>query len=274
MGTLEGKVAFITGAARGQGRSHALKLASEGADIIAVDILHDLDLVNYPQSNEDDRLETVRGVEALGRKIVFEQADVGDFDQLRRAFESGYDALGRVDIVLANAGVHAVTIGEEEDPVAIFNETLRVNLLGVRNTVKVAVQRMIDQNEGGSIVITSSTQGRSGRGYDGSAAMEGYTASKHGVVGLMRNYANWLAKYNIRVNTIHPTGVDTTFINNDAVMGWINGDASNAGALSNLLDVPVLQPEDISDAVAWIVSPGAKYVTGTTLPVDAGFLVR
>ncbi|WOC12183.1 mycofactocin-coupled SDR family oxidoreductase [Gordonia sp. MP11Mi] len=274
MGSLDGKVAFITGAGRGQGRSHAVRLAAEGADIIAVDVLGPLDLVNYPQSNDEDRAETIRLVEEQGRKIVFNKADVGNFDQLKAAFDDGYDKLGRVDIIMANAGVYAVAIGEEKDPVAIFMETIRVNLLGVRNTVHVAVDKMIEQGDGGSILMTSSTQGTSGRGADGSAAMEGYCSSKHGVVGLMRAYANWLAKHNIRVNVIQPTGVDTTFINNDAVAAWITGDASNAGALSNLLDVEIMQPEDVSEAVAWLASPAAKYVTGILLPVDAGFGVR
>ncbi len=273
MGMLEGKVAFITGAARGQGRSHAVRLAQEGADIIAVDLCKQVDSVKYPMSTPEDLAETVRLVEELDRRIIASEADVRDPGALNAAVADGVAKLGRVDIVLANAGIAAMS-AVEEDPLAAFHDTIAINLFGVRNTVHAAAQIMIDQGDGGSIVITSSTQGLTGRGGGGSGAGDGYVAAKHGVVGLMRSYAHWLAPHNIRVNTIHPTGVATPMIMNDVIGELIAANPTMADAMANLMPVPVVEAVDISNAVLYLVSDMGRYVSGVTLPVDAGFIVK
>jgi SDR family mycofactocin-dependent oxidoreductase len=272
MGKLNGKVAFITGAARGQGRSHAIRLAQEGADIIAVDLCDQIDTVAYPMATPEDLAETVRAVEALDRRIVSQVADVRDLAALRAAVTAGEAELGGVDIILANAGI-APQGGPEPDREATFRSIIEVNLVGVWNTVEAAVPHMIEQRSG-AIVLTSSTQGLKGTGGDGSASMGGYAASKHGVVGLMRSFSHWLAAYNIRVNTVHPTGVNTPMIMNEVMGEYISAHPEVAEAAKNLLDVPYVEPIDISNAIAFLVSDEARYVTGVTFPVDAGFNVR
>ena len=200
-GKLEGKVAFITGAARGQGRSHAIRLAQEGADIIAVDICAQIASVAYPMATPEDLAETVKAVEALDRRIVARQADVRDEDGLRAAFEAGAAELGPVDIVLANAGIAPMSLGEELHQA--WQDVIDVNLTGVFNTVEIAIPSMIERGAGGAIVLTSSTAGITGIGGPSRGGL-GYTASKHGVVGLMRSYANSLAPHRIRVNSVAP----------------------------------------------------------------------
>lgn len=273
MGKLEGKVAFITGAARGQGRSHALRLAEEGADIIAVDICRQVDSVPYPMATPDDLAETVQAVEALDRRIVAREADVRDPAALQAAVDAGIAELGRVDIVLANAGIASTRV-EEPDPLEAFNDTIAINLAGVRHTVHAAVPRMIEQGAGGAIVLTSSTQGLTGRGGNGSGGLDGYVAAKHGVVGLMRSWANWLAPHSIRVNSVHPTGVATPMIENDNMQLVMDAWPDMINAMSNPMPVPMIEAIDISNAIAWLVSDDARYVTGVTLPVDAGFCVK
>ena len=273
MGKLEGKVAFITGAARGQGRSHAVRLAQEGANIIAVDINEQIASVPYPMSTPADLEETVRLVEALDRRIVSVQADVRDRAALDAAVAKGVAELGPIDIILANAGI-APMGGDVADDAQAFRDVIEVNLIGVANTVQAAVPSMIEKGEGGAIVLTSSTQGLSGAGGDGSGGGSGYAAAKHGVVGLMHTYANWLAKYSIRVNTVHPTGVNTPMVVNDAMQAFLQSNPDMGAAMQNLLPVPMIEPVDISNAIAWLVSDDARYVTGVALPVDAGFLAR
>jgi SDR family mycofactocin-dependent oxidoreductase len=272
-GKLAGKVAFITGAARGQGRSHAIRLASEGADIIAVDLCAQIASVPYPMSSPEDLDETVRQVEALDRRIVAGQADVRDPQALAAAFEAGYAELGRVDIVLANAGIAPQRV-DEPDATQAYLDTIAVNLHGVRNTVHAAVRHLIEQGDGGSIVLTSSTQGLTGRGGTGTGASDGYVASKHALVGLMRSWANWLAPHSIRVNTVHPTGVNTPMIINDNMKAYLAQTPEVGNALANLLPVPMVEAIDISNAIAWLVSDEGRYVTGVMLPVDAGFAAR
>ncbi|CAN5574941.1 mycofactocin-coupled SDR family oxidoreductase [soil metagenome] len=269
-GQLEGKVAFITGAARGQGRSHAIRLAQEGADIIAIDICAQIDTVPYPMSTPDDLQETVRQVEALDRRIHAVQADVRDRSALQSALETGVAQLGPVDIVLANAGIFPLSL--HPDP-REWQDVLDVNLTGVYNTVEVAIPSMIDRGLGGAIVLTSSTAGLAGIGGDNPGG-RGYTAAKHGVVGLMRAYANSLAKHSIRVNTVHPTGVNTPMVVNDVMQEVLQADPSMSNAMANAMPVPMIEPVDISNAILWLVSDAARYVTGVTLPVDAGFLVN
>lgn len=271
---LQGKVAFITGAARGQGRSHAVRLAAEGADIIAVDICAQIASVPYRMSSPEDLNQTVKEVEALGRRIFARKADVRDFEALRATFEEGYAELGRIDIVVANAGIVSFPV-LEEDPLTAYLDTIAVNLHGTRNALHVAVDHLIEQGEGGSVVLISSTQGLSGRGGTGSGGQDGYAASKHAVVGLMRSWANWLAPHSIRVNTVHPTGVKTPMIMNDVTASYIEQAAESASsAMSNLLPVDLIDSIDVSNAIAWLVSDDGRYVTGVTLSVDAGYSVK
>jgi SDR family mycofactocin-dependent oxidoreductase len=266
MGKLEGKVAFITGAARGQGRSHAIRLAQEGADIIAVDICQQIATVPYPMATPDDLAETAKQVEALDRRIFTAQADVRDAAALKAAFDAGVAELGPVDIVLANAGIAPMGLNE---PHGAWQDVIDVNLTGVFNTVEIAIPSMVERGQGGAIVLTSSTAGINGIGGPTGGGL-GYTAAKHGVVGLMRSYANNLAQHSIRVNTVHPTGVNTPMIVNEAMQEWLE-QAGESSALTNALPVPMVEPVDISNAIAWLVSDDARYVTGVTLPVDAGF---
>ena len=266
MGKLEGKVAFITGAARGQGRSHAVRLAQEGADIIAVDICKQIDSVAYPMSTPEDLAETVKEVEALDRRIVATEADVRDREALQAAFDAGVAQLGGVDIVLANAGIAPMGVNVLPNE---WDDVVAVNLTGVYHTVEVAKQSLIERG-GGAIVITSSTAGINGIGGAQPGGL-GYTASKHGVVGLMRSYANVLAEHSIRVNTVHPTGVNTPMVVNDVMQEFLQNDPSLSNAMSNALPVPMIEAVDISNAILWLVSDDARYVTGVTLPVDAGF---
>jgi SDR family mycofactocin-dependent oxidoreductase len=263
MGKLEGKVAFITGAARGQGRSHAVRLAEEGADIIAVDICSQIESVPYPLSTSDDLADTVSQVEALDRRIVAAQADVRDMSGLQKAFDEGVTQLGAVDIVVANAGILPLSMPPRDEE---WHDVIAVNLTGVYNTVAVAAPSMVERDQGGAIVLISSTAGLNGIAGRGPGGL-GYTAAKHGVVGLMRAYANHLAPHNIRVNTVHPTGVRTRMVTNAAIAEYLRHDPQLSNATANALPVDMLEPIDVSNAVVWLVSEDARYVTGITLPV-------
>ncbi len=267
MSALEGKVAFITGAARGQGRSEAVRLASDGAHIIAVDICSQIASVPYPMATADDLAATVKLVEDTGARIVAQQADVRDQESLRTALQAGLDEFGRLDIVVANAGIAPMKAGNDG-----WRDVIDVNLTGVYHTVEVAKPTMVEQGEGGSIVLISSAAGLIGIGGPDPGGL-GYTASKHGVVGLMRSYANQLAPHNIRVNSIHPTGVNTPMINNEHTRQWLEqlvAESETPIDMGNAMPVDAVEPEDIAAAVAWLVSDEARYVTGITLPVDAG----
>jgi len=268
MSSLAGKVAFITGAARGQGRAEAVRLASDGAHIIAVDICDQIASVPYPLATLDDLALTVKLVEDTGARIVAQQADVRDQEALNNALRAGLDELGRVDIVIANAGIAPMqSDGSGADG---WRDVIDVNLTGVHHTVQVAAPTMIAQGDGGAIVLTSSVSGLIGVGSDDPGAI-GYVAAKHGIVGLMRLYANLFARHSIRVNSVHPAGVDTPMINNEATRRWLGSIADKTPQeMGNALPVQVLQPEDIANAVAWLVSDEARYITGVTLPVDAG----
>ncbi len=270
MGKLDGKVAFITGAARGQGRSHAVRLAQEGADIIAVDLCRPIETVPYPMATQADLEQTVKEVESLGRRVVARQADVRDRVGLREAFQAGLGELGRLDIVLANAGIAPLRLGD--DDARSFDDAIAVNLTGVFNTVEVARPVLIEQGQGGAIVLTSSTAGIKGFGFDSPGAI-GYTASKHGVVGLMRQYAALLAEHSIRVNSVHPTGVNTPMVTNENLERLL-ASGKFTGDLTNALPVELTEPVDISNAIVFLVSDDGRYVTGVTLPVDAGFLMK
>lgn len=266
---LAGKVAFITGAARGQGRAEALRLAADGADVIAIDLCAQIESVPYPLATPEDLAATVKLVEEAGARIVAQQADVRDEQALQAALRTGVEQLGRLDIVVANAGIAPMQSGADG-----WRDVIDVNLTGVHHTVEATIPIMVEQGEGGSIVLISSAAGLIGVG-GGDRGSLGYTAAKHGVVGLMRAYANFLAPHSIRVNTIHPTGVDTPMINNEFTRGWLKHIAEELNAptdFSNALPVQVVQAEDVANAVAWLVSDQARYVTGVTLPVDAGIV--
>ncbi|MCX2931812.1 mycofactocin-coupled SDR family oxidoreductase [Mycobacterium sp. CVI_P3] len=273
MGKFDGQVAFITGVARGQGRSHAIRLAQEGADIIGVDICRQIDTVAYPLATFEDLEETKTVVEKHGRVAAFEVADVRDLGALRTAFDAGIGQLGRVDIVIANAGIMP-TVGARADDDEAFYDAIDVMLKGVWHTLRVSVPKLIEQQQGGGIVITSSTAGLKGLSTACEAGSDGYAAAKHAVVGLMRVYANRLAKHRIRVNTVHPTGVNSPMIANDAFAAFTVEHPEVASALQNSLPVDLIECEDISNAIAWLASTEGRYVTGVTLPVDAGFTSR
>ena len=270
--TLQGKVAFITGVARGQGRSHALRLAQEGADIIGIDICADLPSTNYPLATRQDLDDTVALVEGKGGRMVATVADVRDFSAVRDALSAGVDVFGRLDIVCANAGIAPMSVQRTtiEEDLDHWEDVLAVNLSGAFFTAKAAIPHLVAGGRGGSIIFTSSTAGL--RGYAGeTGSLLGYSASKHGVVGLMRSLANYLARHQIRVNSIHPTGVRTPMIVNDTMMEWLGNDAGGTTHLQNALPIGMLEVEDISAAVAFLASDEAKWITGVTLPVDAGF---
>jgi (+)-trans-carveol dehydrogenase len=273
MGRLDGKVAFITGAARGQGRSHALRMAQEGADIIAVDISQQIDTVPYGMATAEDLAETVRQVESLDRRIVASEADVRDYDALSAAVDEGVAQLGRLDIVSANAGIFSSATADELSDTA-WNDMIAVNLTGVWHTAKAAIPHLRAAG-GGSMILTSSTAG-----IKGFPNFVHYVAAKHGVVGIMRTLALELAPDFIRVNSVHPTSVDTDMIQNDSLYALFAPDlpveertretlGGRFQAL-NALPIPWVEPVDISNAVLWLASDESRYVTGVMLPVDAG----
>jgi SDR family mycofactocin-dependent oxidoreductase len=265
--SLEGQVAFITGGARGQGRSHAVRLAEAGADIITVDICRQVDTVAYPMSSPEDLSETVKLVEGLDRRIVALEADVRDLAGLQSAVAAGVEELGRLDIVVANAGIAPMSVPSRPEQ---FTDAVDVNLTGVYNTVEAAIPTMIEQARGGAIVLTGSTLGLTGSTRNSAGAI-GYTAAKHGVVGLMRTYANILAPHRIRVNAVHPTSVNTPMIVNDVTAQFNAQFTTDGKAFANALPVGMVEAEDISSAVLWLVAGSARYVTGISLPVDAGY---
>jgi SDR family mycofactocin-dependent oxidoreductase len=273
---LAGKVAFITGAARGQGRSHAVRFAEEGADIIAFDLCEQIDSVAYQLATPEDLDETVNLVEKTGRRIVAEQGDVRDLERLKAAVANGVAELGRIDFVLANAGILPM-VGEQAQQISAFDDAVSVMLNGVYYTIEAALPALLEHGEGGAIVITSSVAGLSGMHVKLSQKTHGgagYLAAKHGVVGLMRGYANMLAEKNIRVNTVHPTGLASTMIVNPQVEQLLAEQPEYAAAFENLLAVPLIEAIDISEAMLYLCGPSGRYITGITLPVDAGFLVR
>jgi SDR family mycofactocin-dependent oxidoreductase len=273
MGKLSDKVALITGAARGQGRAHASGLAAAGADIIALDICAQIDTAPYPLGSWEDLEETARLVRKTGRRAVTIQCDVRDIAAMRKAVAHGVSEFGRLDIVVANAGIMS-TVGPRGDDDQAFYDSIDVMLTGVWHTLRAATPIMIDQGQGGSIVITSSTAGLRGIRTHLEAGSAGYVAAKHAVVGLMRMYANLLAEHSIRVNTVHPTGVDTPMVRNAAFEAFANDYPHLVQSLRNALPKPLIDPEDVTNAILWLVSDDARYVTGTTMPVDAGFVVR
>ena len=277
-GRVEGKVAFVTGAARGQGRSHAIRLAEEGADIIAIDIAGQVDSVPYAMATPDDLAQTVKEVEALDRRIVATQADVRDYGAVKAALDDGVAQLGRLDIVAANAGIFSfgrADVLEEQT----WQDMIDVNLTGVWHAAKAAIPHLKAGGRGGSIVLTSSTAGL--MPFEN---MAHYTSAKHGVVGLMRVLAVELAPDFIRANSVHPTSVNTDMIQNAATYELFAPDLTPEQRTKdvlgerfqtlNALPIKWVEPRDISNAVLFLASDEARYITGVTLPVDAGSLLK
>jgi SDR family mycofactocin-dependent oxidoreductase len=277
-GKLEGKVAFITGAARGQGRSHAITLAGEGADIIAVDLCAQIGSVPYPMATLQDLAQTVKEVEALDRHIVATVADVRDYDALKEALDDGVAQLGRLDIVSANAGIFSFGRAEELAE-QTWRDMIDTNLTGEWHAAKAAIPHLRAGGRGGSIILTSSLAGLKGQ-----QNLAHYVSAKHGLVGLMRTLALELAPDFIRVNSVHPTSVDTDMVQNAATYALFAPDlpedqrnketlASRFQAL-NVLPIPWVEPVDISNALVFLASDEARYITGVALPVDAGAAIK
>ncbi len=269
MGRLNGKVAFITGAARGQGRTHALRLAEEGADVVVSDACAPVPGNMVAPATPEDLEETARLVKATGQRVLSRQVDVRDLDELTRLADDTMAELGRLDIVVANAGVlawgRAWEISSEE-----FRSVIDVNLTGVFHTVRATAPHLIAQGQGGSIILISSSAG-----LKGSPFLLSYAASKHGVVGLCRVLANELAEFDIRVNSIHPAGVRTAMMDVGGLGELIVSKAETLGPLfMNALPQQSMAPEDVSGTVAWLASEDARYITGAQIPVDLGMVNR
>ena len=277
-GRVEGKVAFITGAARGQGRSHAVRLAQEGADVIAIDVCKPISSSSeIPPSTPDDLAETADLVKAQNRRIVTAEVDVRDYDALKAAVDSGVEQLGRLDIIIANAGIGNGGATLDKTSEADWKDMIDVNLSGVWHTVKAGVPHLISGGHGGSIVLTSSVGGLKAYPHTGH-----YIAAKHGVVGLMRTFAVELGQHSIRVNSVHPTNVNTPMFMNEGTMKLFRPDLENPGPddmkvvaqLMHVLPVGWVEPVDISNAVLFLASDEARYVTGLPLTVDAGSMLK
>ena len=276
-GRLEGKVAFITGLARGQGRAHAVRLAGDGADIVGIDLCDQIPSVDYPMSGPADLAETVKLVEALDRRIVAQPGDVRDIDSIRSASQEGIAAFGHIDLVVANAGIMPVW-GPGSTTMQAWQDCLDVLLTGVLNTVETLYPAMIEQGSGGSIVITSSMAGvmpmmRTLGGH--TLGLLGYCAAKAALVNLAQNYASILAPYRIRVNTVHPTGVNTPMIDNDMCRDrFATANPEDLLALVNAIPVDAVEAADIANAVAWLCSDESRYYTGSAMRIDAGASLR
>ncbi|MGI5132348.1 mycofactocin-coupled SDR family oxidoreductase [Pseudonocardia sp. CA-107938] len=272
MGRFEGKVAFVTGAARGQGRSHAIRLAEEGADVVAVDICSDVETVPYPGADDSDLAETVKQVEALGGRIVAHQVDVRDLAALESVARHGVEEFGSLDIVCANAGIASFGQALELDE-RTWQTMIDINLTGTWKTVKATAPLMVEGGRGGSVVLTSSVAG-----LIAFPNISHYVAAKHGVTGLMRAFAIELAPFGIRVNSVHPATVDTPMVANQAswslFLGGVEGATREQAAAGmtamNALPVPWVDPVDVTNAVLYLASDEARYVTGTTTVIDAG----
>jgi (+)-trans-carveol dehydrogenase len=277
MDRMAGRVALITGAARGQGRAHAVRLAEEGADIVAVDVLADDDSVSYALATEEDMRETQRLVEATGRRIVARKGDVRSQDDLDEATAAGIAAFGFIDTVCCNAGISGRKVPTWELETDEFDRTLQVNLLGAQRTIKAVVPHMVEAGRGGSIVFVNSTLGLKGL-----AKLSAYTASKHGLLGMARSLAAELGPHSIRVNSVNPTAVGTDLIFNEATWRTFRPDLANptlddaieAFTALHQLPIPWVESVDVANAVLFLASDEARYITGTSLPVDGGNLNR
>ena len=276
-GRVEGKVAFITGAARGQGRAHAVRLAEEGADVVIVDICAEVPGTIYPASTSADLAETAEMVQARGRRVVSAAVDVRDFAGLRAAVDEGVARLGRLDIVCANAGVNLGMIPTHLIAEETWQDMIDINLTGVWHTVKATVPHLIEGGRGGSLVLTSSVAG-----IKAFANCANYVAAKHGVVGLMKTLAVELGPESIRVNAVLPGSVDTPMIQNEATWKVFRPDLerptkedfANSYQSLNALPAPWADPSEISSAVLFLASDESRFITGVALPIDGGFAVK
>ncbi len=275
-GRVEGKVAFVTGAARGQGRSHAVRLAEEGADIIAVDICRQIENTTSG-STPDDLAETADLVKAQGRRIVTAEVDVCDFDALQAAVDSGVEQLGRLDIIVANAGIGTPGAMLDEMDESRWQQMLDVNLTGVWKSVKAGVPHIKAGGRGGSVILTSSVGGLNAYPHVGD-----YVSAKHAVVGLLRTFAVELGQFSIRVNSVHPTHVSTTLLLNESTYRTFRPDLENPGPDDmapicqnfHILPIPWVDAIDVSNAVLFLASVESRYVTGVPLPIDAGSCLK
>jgi SDR family mycofactocin-dependent oxidoreductase len=270
MGKFDGKVAFVTGGARGQGRSHALALAREGASVAVIDLCRQLHSVEHTMSTPEDLAETEHLLKEAGAEALVQQVDVRDADGVAAAVAATVERFGRLDIAVANAGIMATT-GDPARTDAAWHDSIDTMLSGVYFTLRSVTQPMIDQGDGGSIVVTGSTAGLMGLSYDESMLNQGqlaYAAAKTGVIGLVRNYAMALGRHKILLNCIHPMGVATPMVMNE-FFGPVK-EAAPPGWASNVLGASLLEPQDVSNAVTWLCSDEARFVTGVSLPVDAG----
>lgn len=276
-GRVEGKVAFITGAARGQGRSHAVRLAQEGADIIAIDVCRPIENTTAVAATPEDLAETADLIKGLNRRVVTAEVDVRDYDALKSAVDSGVEQLGRLDIVVANAGIGTPGAMLEEMDEPGWEQMMDINLTGVWKSVKAAVPHIKAGERGGSVIMTSSVGGLKAYPHIGH-----YVTAKHGVVGLMRTFAVELGQYSIRVNSLHPTHVATSLLHNEATFRTFRPDLENPGKDDmapicrnfHMLPIPWVEPEDISNAVLFLASDESRYITGVPLPIDAGCCLK
>jgi SDR family mycofactocin-dependent oxidoreductase len=274
-GQLDGKVALITGAARGQGRSHAVGFAESGADIIAIDLCGQIDSVAYPMARPDDLAETERLVAKTGRRMISKVADVRNLEQLQDACRDGASELGRLDFVIANAGI-APLFGEPAQEPSAYRDAIDVLLNGVHFTIEAAIPELLRHGDGGAIVVTSSAvafRSASPSWDSRSEGAAGYTAAKAGVMGLMRYYATILGEKRIRVNSVHPSVVATPMADNQAVQTQVFEHPSWSAYFRNPLGVDVLDTSDVTAAVLYLCGDSGRYITGITLPVDAGTLL-
>jgi (+)-trans-carveol dehydrogenase len=273
VGRFDGKVALVTGAARGQGRNHAIRLAREGADIISIDSCAGIDSVPYALATESELQATASDIAEIGRRVFSAQADVRSLDAVTSAVAAGVAELGRLDIVVANAGILSFgdTLSLTE---SAWRDVIDVNLTGVWTTAKAALPHIINGGRGGSVVLVSSVAGLKGFPNIGH-----YVAAKHGVVGLMRTLSNEFARHHIRVNTVNPTNVDTPMIQNEALWSLYLPDVEQptaeqfreASSGMNSLPIPWVEVDDVTNAILFLVSDDARYVTGVVLPIDGGF---
>lgn len=270
-GKLDGRTVLISGVARGQGRSHAVRCAAEGAHIVGFDLCADIKSVPYPLATAEDLAETQKLVREAGGAMVARRADVRDRDAVQSVVDEGVAAFGAIDSAVVNAGIFCGA-GPQGNTPGAWHDTIDVNLTGTFHTLEAVVPAIIEAHRGGSIVITSSGAGLKAMIVSRSATISGYfsyTASKHALVGLMKAYALSLAAENIRVNSIHPTGVDTPMIQGQMVRDYFAQNAATS-LFRNAMPVEAIAPSDVTDAVLWLLSNEARYVTGTALPIDAG----
>jgi SDR family mycofactocin-dependent oxidoreductase len=268
MSDLAGRVALVTGAARGLGQALCVCLAEEGVDIVGVDIGRQIATVDYPMPAAEALEGTRSLVEAAGSTMRAVQADVRDATSMQAAVDGCVRQFGRLDIVLANAAIAPLRgpAGEEE---GTWHDVIDVNLTGAWNTVHAALPAVIAGGRGGSVVFTNSTAGLRGLG-GGTVAFCAYTAAKHALVGLARTLARDVGRHGIRVNTVHPAGINTPMIVNEAAAAFMAENPEFTSSVHPALPVQMMEPRDVSEAIVWLVSDAARYVTGVALPVDAG----